>query len=344
MPSSNPPIPHRQSSLEPSKPTPPKKRMSLTSNPILSMLGLGRTSSAPAIPSGERSDQPTSPASREARTTSTKPSDLPAVVDKPGLEDDQKTEVDETEHMVMEEPEYFEFDHEHSSRSTVPEPKVKGKLTLDIPAPCFMDSSHPSTVRQDRDSTRASPEKAAGEEDVLKELGDNQTKRCHGRTPQSPESSTKGVWLCSRPQLSGPSSPIDENGNRRRSIGRPLVVRAMSTGRLAREFDEEGRVVSLSTHCERVLNGRPVASSPTRMEQGEELRRTVSVANALTPTRAGITRSQTSHNVLSSSPSPSRRKSVEAGFRRLENVGSGSKRGSGRVKSDCDMILGRCSL
>lgn len=334
MSSSNPLSLHQRSSLEPTKP-PHKKRMSLTSNPILSMLGIGRTSTTSTIPSNDRSEHPTSPAARQARPVSTKPSDLPVVVDKPGMEDDQKTEVDETEQLVMEEPESFELDHEHDSRTTVLEPKTKGKLTLDIPTPRLMDSSPPSPFQHIGDSTSASPtEKGVGEEDVLKELGDNQTKRCQGHTPQSPDSSTKGVWLCSRPQLSGPSSPIDENGNRRRSIGRPLVVRAMSTGRLAREFDEDGRVVSLSTHCERVLNGRPVASSPTRMEQGEELRRTVSVANALTPTRAVITRSQTSNNIPSPKASPSRRRSVEAGFRRLENIGQWGKgsAGAGEVR------------
>ena len=286
------------------------------------MLGLARTSSSPTVPSSEHSE-PASPNPNQDRT-SIKPSYLP-LVESADAEDDQKTEVDETERLVMEEPEPLELREDADSPSNVPEPKGKGQLTLDIPPSCSAVSSPASTFRRDR-SPAMPPllEHATGDEDALKEMGENQITHRHSRDPHSSKSSTKGVWLCSGPPGSGPSSPIDENGHGRRSICRPLVVRAMSTGRLAREFDEEGRVVSLSTHNERVLSGRAVASSPTTMKGGEDLRRTVSVANALSsPTRAGIIRSQTANNV--SSPAPSRRKSVEAGFRRLENIGSWNK-------------------
>ena len=42
---------------------------------------------------------------------------------------------------------------------------------------------------------------------------------------------------------------------------RPLVVRSVSTGRLATEFDEQGRVVCLSAHSERVL-GNKISTDP----------------------------------------------------------------------------------
>ena len=96
------------------------------------------------------------------------------------------------------------------------------------------------------------------------------------------------VWLCSRPP-SMSISPLDLDappviglsrshsevvlpispetpsvlGDARRGSfpsltrNRPVVVRAMSTGRLAREFDEDGRIICLSAHSGRVLQKKP---------------------------------------------------------------------------------------
>ncbi|WVF65979.1 hypothetical protein IAT40_000717 [Kwoniella sp. CBS 6097] len=91
--------------------------------------------------------------------------------------------------------------------------------------------------------------------------------------PPSPvAASTKvcsGIWLCSRPPRS--SCPIQEvkqvsptptiiNPLPAKKVNRPLVVRSMSTGRLASEFDAEGRVICLSVHSDRVL--KPSVSPP----------------------------------------------------------------------------------
>ena len=103
-----------------------------------------------------------------------------------------------------------------------------------------------------------------------------------------PSAPCRNVWLCSPPPkvaASLPNSPIGLNtGNpligarSPRSASavdggsgcpsaavqrcRPFITRALSTGRLAQEFDNEGRVVCLSTHSERVLQAN-VLSSPT---------------------------------------------------------------------------------
>ncbi|WWC58223.1 uncharacterized protein I303_100759 [Kwoniella dejecticola CBS 10117] len=77
-------------------------------------------------------------------------------------------------------------------------------------------------------------------------------------TPISPSAkSCSGVWLCSPPTVPSDekscvtprftSRPVNKTKNR------PLVVRAMSTGRLSSEFDEDGRVICLSGHSDRVL-------------------------------------------------------------------------------------------
>ena len=79
------------------------------------------------------------------------------------------------------------------------------------------------------------------------------------------------VWLCSRPPVSPFEScpSLVKSFSRARSSSadfittppssfpgkcyRPFVTRSISTGRLAREFDDEGRVVCLSAHSDRIL-------------------------------------------------------------------------------------------
>lgn len=296
--------------------------MSITAIPMFSKFGLGRASSHPAVPSSN-ANHLSSPTTRTARsplgTSTVTPTD-----DASGREDAQRTGIDRDEHLTMDEPDSFEYVDDHDAQGTALGYQDKRNLKLDIHASA---STPPSSFRQDRDSPSAMfSERINGEEDVLKELGENHVKRGRGYPPQSPSACTNGVWICSKPQSSNPSSPIDEDKTRRRSVGRPLVVRSMSTGRLAHEFDEEGRVVSLSTHCERVLKGRLMASPPSPLHEGDELRRTISAATPMTPPRHGISRAQTASNVAL--PLPNRRRS-EAGFKKVESFGSWNKRAVG---------------
>ncbi|WVW81901.1 hypothetical protein I302_103900 [Kwoniella bestiolae CBS 10118] len=85
------------------------------------------------------------------------------------------------------------------------------------------------------------------------------TPSCEPITPTSPNpKSCAGIWLCSPPSIPSTektcpitlrtsSPPITKTRTR------PLVVRSMSTGRLASEFDEEGRIICLSGHSDRIL-------------------------------------------------------------------------------------------
>nr|ODN88719.1 hypothetical protein L203_02732 [Cryptococcus depauperatus CBS 7841] len=68
------------------------------------------------------------------------------------------------------------------------------------------------------------------------------------------------VWLCSHPKtptlppsaiVEKPHRPMSRSASARKNA--PMVIRATSTGRLATEFDQEGRVVCLSNHSHRVL-------------------------------------------------------------------------------------------
>jgi hypothetical protein len=102
----------------------------------------------------------------------------------------------------------------------------------------------------------------------------------------SPTISEQYVWLCSRP------SPVHSSGSpfvvspalrtplkmdRSLSVdtittppvagcklARPFVTRAMSTGRLAREFDEDGRVICLSVHSGRIIGEEAGHDRPSR--------------------------------------------------------------------------------
>lgn len=317
----SPPIPHRRSSIQASRPQPPKKRLSLNAIPILSKFGLGKTYSSPLVASGSSATTYTPPACTSPLSQPTGTTARTEVMD---LGDDAKTEVDKDERLVMEEPEAI-----HASPTTIPQPatisapSVKSKLSLDIPVYRASSAVLQPTPRHLHDLA----ERDHDESEVLKELGTNSRPTSRTHTPRS-ASTTTAVWLCSKPQASNPSSPIDENGQRRRSVGRPLVVRSMSTGRLASEFDEEGRVICLSNHCGRVLKGRPTLTSlPSPLEEGDELKRSLSVVDAIDPSRMGIARSQTAQNVAI--PIPHRRRSVEVGFRRSESLPSWSKRAIG---------------
>lgn len=139
--------------------------------------------------------------------------------------------------------------------------------------------------------------------DTLQERKIAENKTSEGKTSEdeilmaSPDSAIrtpcKDVWLCSKPTRSSTSPPSAEisslttpasprphlvpgiitppsQGAAKRN--RQFVTRAMSTGRIAREFDEEGRIVCLSSHSERVLWAKQVhlpgaasrSSSPVR--------------------------------------------------------------------------------
>ncbi|OCF36334.1 hypothetical protein I316_02209 [Kwoniella heveanensis BCC8398] len=77
-----------------------------------------------------------------------------------------------------------------------------------------------------------------------------------------------GIWLCSRPPRSSCPTQATQvsptltvtNALPLQKVNRPLVVRSMSTGRLASEFDDDGRVICLSVHSDRVL--KPSVSPP----------------------------------------------------------------------------------
>ncbi|ORY22631.1 hypothetical protein BCR39DRAFT_551231 [Naematelia encephala] len=70
------------------------------------------------------------------------------------------------------------------------------------------------------------------------------------QTPHSSKPCQK-VWLCSPPRLASPSSPRVKPKSTSR---RPFITRSTSTGRLGHEFDQEGRIICISVHSERVLN------------------------------------------------------------------------------------------
>ncbi|RXK36752.1 hypothetical protein M231_05987 [Tremella mesenterica] len=66
----------------------------------------------------------------------------------------------------------------------------------------------------------------------------------------SPNSPDGGIWLCSRP------SPLaqKEKGPSSCKKNLPMVVRSYSTARLAQAFDDQGRVICLSTHSDKVVH------------------------------------------------------------------------------------------
>ena len=80
----------------------------------------------------------------------------------------------------------------------------------------------------------------------------------------NPSSPSQRVWLCCPPSSplasSATTAPWSPSSGR---LPRPFITRSMSTGRLATEFDEQGRVVCLSVHSDRVLLPK-LSTSPRR--------------------------------------------------------------------------------
>ncbi|WVQ76237.1 hypothetical protein IAR50_005902 [Cryptococcus sp. DSM 104548] len=101
-------------------------------------------------------------------------------------------------------------------------------------------------------------------------------------SPMSPTSpNAQRVWLCSPPRrchtnpsattappsssaVAAPSHPPSTASTRK---NRPVVVRAMSTGRLGKDFDQDGRIVCMSSHSNRVLQKTAVVTKEKEVQQ-----------------------------------------------------------------------------
>jgi hypothetical protein len=247
-----PQVPDRRSSLDSHIPQ-QKKRLSLSTMPILSKLGLGKTTSPPVSPTRHIPDA--------LSPTMFAPPPVPEATN-PVLDADLVQEP------LSEEPDDFDANSNDAftKRSDIlaTEPTThggrNGSLHLSIPDGALLSLSTPPR-------SKPSPNESTGsttELGVLREVDENEDVK--GRlefikstqTITKPTSCPKSVWLCSKPPLSPPTSPTDTSMARRKFGGRPLVVRAMSTGRLASEFDDQGRVMCLSNHCERVLKSSSI--------------------------------------------------------------------------------------
>ncbi|OCF59559.1 hypothetical protein L486_02226 [Kwoniella mangroviensis CBS 10435] len=135
------------------------------------------------------------------------------------------------------------------------------------------------------------------------------TPTCEPITPTSPNSrSCSGIWLCSPPTVpfienTCPTTPRLTSRPMTKTKTRPLVVRSMSTGRLASEFDGDGRVICLSGHSERVL--RPSVSPPPSFRS---IQPTITTYQSTPNTIPGLSRSksyQASRTSLKSKSNPS---------------------------------------
>ncbi|WVR03555.1 hypothetical protein IAU60_000547 [Kwoniella sp. DSM 27419] len=89
-----------------------------------------------------------------------------------------------------------------------------------------------------------------------------------------------GVWLCSRPsRFTAPCASPDPVSSEFRSTScpltlpsalrvrrssRPLIVRTVSTGRLATEYDDQGRIMCMSNHSDRMLKPSPTVAPASR--------------------------------------------------------------------------------
>lgn len=176
-------------------------------------------------------------------------------------------------------------------------PPISPKTNPTLPPPKAFTSGRPilhvnPNLRQEPSQQMPSPRAVSGP---------RQSEPIIGRLPSSPTVAHQGVWLCSPP----PKSPIElpalpDSPHISRPMGqdgleivrslsdfgiqappyqhpssryppvttkkkRPFVTRSMSTGRLAHEFDSEGRIICLSAHSDRVLQVRnkPRSSIPT---------------------------------------------------------------------------------
>jgi hypothetical protein len=307
MPDPRPPIPQRQSSLEP-KPQPQKKRISLSSMPILSKLGLGKSSSQPNSPT-EITIPPVPPI-------------LPPRISPLSQVSTPILETRPLEEALKAEPELIDAPtdnlHETSSATTTHKGR-NGSLHLSIP------SVPPPPLKQPRglpQSPIESVRSATADLGILREMDENdeskgRLSRIKSDPPVKPSSCPKSIWLCSKPTTSPPTSPTDPSNARRKAGSRPLVIRAMSTGRLASEFDEEGRVICLSNHCERVLKARASMSpAPSPIRAGNHLSRSMSNQDQ-PPTRRQVIRARTSDLFPMMSPDKQVRK--QASWKREDN-------------------------
>jgi len=307
MPDPRPPIPQRRSSLEP-KPQPQKKRISLSNMPILSKLGLGRSSSQPNSPTENTIPPP---------TPILPPSIAPL---RQGRTPTPKTEpLEETSSAEAEVIDASKDDLHETSSETATHKGRNGSLHLSIPSVPPPSYKTPSRLPQ---SPIESIRSATADLGILREVDENddfkgRLSRIKSDPPVKPSSRPKNVWLCSKPTTSPPTSPTDLSNARRKPATRPLVVRAMSTGRLASEFDEEGRVICLSNHCERVLKARASMSpAPSPIRAGNHLSRSMSNQDQ-PPTRRQVLRARTSDLFPMMSPDKQVRK--QASWKREDN-------------------------
>jgi len=264
MPDPRPPIPQRRSSLE-LRPQAQTKRTSLSTMPILTKLGLGKTSSAPSSPT--------------EKTIPPLPSVHPPRLSPLSQDSTPMFQSDTVEEMLKDGSETLNASTGDRHETSITQTGRDEFLHLSIPSiPSPAIGTPPRLPTSPIESTRS----AIAELGILREVDENddfkgRLLRVKSDPPVKPSSCPKSIWLCSKPASSPPTSPVDPSNGRRTSSTKPLVVRAMSTGRLATEFDSEGRVLSLSNHCERVLKARASMSpapSPTRA--GNHLSRSMS--------------------------------------------------------------------
>lgn len=307
MPDARPPIPQRRSSLEP-KPQAQKKRISLSNMPILSKLGLGKSSSQPNSPT--ENTIPPLPPILSPSISPVSQGNAPILKTGPRKE------------RLNDEPEIIDAStddlHETSSETATHKGR-NGSLHLSIPSVSLPSFKAPPRLPQ---SPIESIRSATADLGILREVDENDDLK--GRLsivksdpPVRPSSCPKSIWLCSKPTTSPPASPTDLSNARRKPASRPLVVRAMSTGRLASEFDEEGRVICLSNHCERVLKARASMSpAPSPIRAGNHLSR--SMSNQDQPaTKRQVIRARTSDLFPMISPDKQVRK--QASWKRGDN-------------------------
>ena len=176
-------------------------------------------------------------------------------------------------------------------------PPISPKTSPTLPSPKGVTDGRPilhvnSNLTQEQSRQMPNPRAVSGP---------RQSEPFIGRLTSSPTVAHQGVWLCSPPPKSpielpalpdspAISRPMGEDGIEMvRSLSdfgiqappyqhpssryppvttkkkRPFVTRSMSTGRLAHEFDSEGRIICLSVHSDRVLQVRnkPRSSIPT---------------------------------------------------------------------------------
>jgi len=275
--------------------------------PILSKLGLGKSSSQPSSPTD---------------TIPPLPSILPPTKSPLSQGSTPILEIRQAEETLKAEPEIIDAstdDLYEASSETATHKGRNGSLHLSIPSGPPPFSEAPSRLPQ---SPIGSIRSATADLGVLREVDENdgskgRLSRLLSDPPVRPSSCPKSIWLCSKPTTSPPISPTDVSLARRRPGSSPLVVRAMSTGRLASEFDEEGRVICLSNHCERVLKARASMSpAPSRIRAGNHLSRSMSNQDQ-PPTRPQVIRARTSDLFPMMSPDKQVRK--QASWKREDN-------------------------